>query len=137
MTIRLPGQKTKTDAIPTWGRPFALVMALLFLISSLFPVAAALSTDTSSFPTWWGALDVSLAFALAIMTFVIYGLAHGKVSHSIEGTTYHAYRILIHGIFVLLVAFLLLGDRINWISGLPGIGWRAWLLFLSCRSGLP
>ena len=129
MTIRHPGQKTRTGAIPKWDRPFALATALLFLISALFPVAAALSKDTSSFPTWWGALDVGLAFVLALMTFVIYGLAHGKVSHPIEETTYHAYRILIHGIFVLLIAFLLLGDRIHWINGLPGIGWRAWLLF--------
>jgi hypothetical protein len=128
MTSNLSRQREKPNPIPAWGRPFAVATAILFLISLLFPVVAGLSKDTASFPAWWGRLDVGIAFILAIMTFVIYGLAHGSVDRQAEVTTYRAYRILIHVIFVLVVVFLLFGDRITWVNGLPGIAWRAWLL---------
>jgi hypothetical protein len=72
---------------------------------------AAVSKDTASFPLWWGTLDVSIAFVLAILTFVIYGLAHGKVNKQIEETTYRVYRVLIHGIFFLILIFFLLGSN--------------------------
>ena len=114
--------------IPAWAQPLARISAVLFLISSVFPIAASLSKDTSAYPKWWGVLDVSLAFLLAILAFIIYGLASNKVNQSIEAATYRAYRILIHVIFVLLLIFFLAGDRITWINGLPGIAWRAWLL---------
>ena len=113
---------------PGWARPFAIATGIVFLISLAFSVTASLFKDTSVFPKWWGVLDVGLAFVLAILAFVVYGLAHGKVSKQIEETTYRAYRMLIHGIFVLILIFFLLGDRITWINGLPGVAWRAWLL---------
>ena len=111
-----------------WGRPFAIAAAIVFLISLLFPVAASLSKNTASFPPWWGTLDVSLAFVLAIMALVILALAQGRVTKQIEDATYRAYRILIHGILALLIVFFLVGDQIVWINGLTGIAWRAWLL---------
>jgi hypothetical protein len=48
--------------------------------------------------------------------------------------TYRAYRILIHGIFVMLVVFFLAGKRITWINCLTGFGWRAWLLLYALPS---
>jgi len=128
----MAGDKTKQQAdptpIPSWSRPFAIATAIVFLISSVFPVVAGLSKHTESFPAWWGMLDVGIAFILAIMAFVVYGLAHGRVNKQVEQTTYRAYRMLIHGILILTAVFLLFGDRIVWINGLPGIAWRAWLL---------
>lgn len=97
-------------------------------MSLLFPIAAGLSKNTADLPKWWGALDVALAFVLVILAFVVYGLGHGRVNKQIEETTYRAYRMLIHVILVLVVVFLVFGDRITWITGLPGIAWRAWLL---------
>jgi hypothetical protein len=75
-----------------------------------------------------GALDVSLAFVLAALALVILGLTQGKVSKQAEDMTYRAYRILIHGVFAMLVAFFLLGSRIVWSHCLTGLAWRAWLL---------
>jgi hypothetical protein len=110
------------------GRPLAAVAAAVFLISSAFPVIAGLSKDTASFPKWWGTLDVGIAFVLAIFAFAVMGFARGKVDKRAEDTTYRAYRILIHGIFAMLVVFFLFGDRIIWINCLTGLSWRAWLL---------
>jgi hypothetical protein len=114
--------------IPHWGRRLAVVAVAVFLVSLVFPVAAGLSHNTASFPKWWGTLDVSLAFVLAAVVMVILGLAQGNVSKEAEDASYRAYRVLIHGIFALLVAFFLLGSRIVWPNCLTGLAWRAWLL---------
>ena len=111
-----------------WGRPLAVVAAVLFFISSAFPVVAGLSKNTASFPKLWGILDVGLAFVLVILAFAIMALTGSKVTKQAEETSYRAYRILIHGILVMIVVFFLFGDRITWINCLTGFAWRAWLL---------
>ncbi len=111
-----------------WARPLAITTAALFVVSWAFPAVAGLSKNTADFSKWWGRLDVDLSFVLAILAFTIMVLAEGKVNQQAVDATYHAYRILIHGIFVLLVVFFLTGDRIIWINCLTGFAWRAWLL---------
>ena len=111
-----------------WGRPLAIATAVVFSISSIFPAVAGLSKDTGSFPRWWGVADVALAFVLAILAFGVMAAAQGREDGLVIDTTYRAYRVLIHGIFAMLVLFFLLGDRIVWINCLSGFAWRAWLL---------
>jgi hypothetical protein len=74
-------------------------------------------------------LDVIIAFTLAILAFAIVAVTYGKVDSLAEKATYRAYRLLIHAIFLLILLFFIFGDRIVWANGLPGIGWRAWVLF--------
>jgi len=114
-----------------WARALAITVAVLFVISSAFPAAAGLSKNTAAFPKLWGRLDVGLAFVLGILALVITALAEGKVNQQAVAATYRAYRILIHGILVMLVVFFLAGDRITWINCLTGFAWRAWLLAYS------
>ena len=90
-----------------WGRPLAVVAALVFFISSMFPLVAGLSKNADSIPKWWGLLDVGIAFVLAILAFAIVALASSKVTGRAEEVSYRAYRILIHGILVLIVVFFL------------------------------
>jgi len=113
------------------GRPLAVVAAVLFLISCVFPVIAGLSKNTASFPKWWGMLDVGLAFVLAILALVILAIVDGKVDMQAADASYRAYRILIHGILAMIVVFFLFGDRIIWINCLTGFAWRTWLLLYS------
>jgi hypothetical protein len=56
---------------------------------------------------------------------------------AVEDATYRAYRVLIHGIFVVLVVFFLAGDQITWTNCLTGFGWRAWLLFYALPAWFP
>lgn len=114
-----------------WGRRLAVVTAVVFFISTVFPVVAGLSKNTASFPKWWGKLDVGLAFVLAILALAIMAFAGGKADQQAADATYRAYRILIHGILAMVVVFFLFGDRITWIYCLTGIAWRAWLLLYS------
>src|SRR6516162_10163472 len=110
----------RNEPAAQWRRGFAVVTVAMFLISSVFPVAAGLSRDTSAFPQWWGTLDVAIAFVLAIFVFGIFGLAHGNESPQVEVAGYRAYRVLIHAILALLVVFFLWGDRIVWSQCLTG-----------------
>jgi hypothetical protein len=111
-----------------WSRPLALTAAIVFFISSAFPVVAAFVKDTEGWPKWWGVLDVVIAFVLALLAFTVLGFGQGKVDKPAEEASYRAYRILLHGIFVMLVVFALFGDRIVWSNCLTGLAWRAWLL---------
>ena len=108
------------------GRPLAILVAGLFVVSCVFPVVAGFSRET--FPVWVGRADVSLALILVILAFVIVGRAEGKVTAEATGATYRAYRVLLHGVLALVVVFFLVGDRIVWINCLTGFAWRAWLL---------
>jgi hypothetical protein len=73
-------------------------------------------------------IDVGLAFLLAILAFGVMVAAQGKVDKQAADASYRAYRILNHGILVMLILFFVLGQRIVWINCLTGFAWRAWLL---------
>ena len=120
-----------TEPRALWGRPLALVAAVVFCISSAFPVIAGLSKNTASFPKWWGMLDVGIAFVLAILAFVILALANGRVNKQAEDASYRAYRVLTHGILAIIIIFFLFGDRVTWSNCLTGLAWRTWLLLYS------
>jgi hypothetical protein len=101
-------------------RDLAIVAAAVFLVSCVFPVVAAFVKDTQSWPRWWGALDVVLAFILVIFVFTIQALGRRKANQQVERATYRPYRILLHGIFLMMVIFFLAGDRIKWTQCLTG-----------------
>src|SRR5215470_19370018 len=85
-----------TGPLAVWSRPVAIAAAIVFFISSAFPVVAGLSKNTASFPKWWGMLDVGLAFLLAILAFGVMVAAQGKVDKQAAHASYRAYRILNH-----------------------------------------
>ena len=99
---------------PRSNRRLAIVAAVAFFVSSVFPVVAGVSHNTASFPKWWGVVDVSLAFVLALLALAILGVTQHRVNKQAEDVSYRAYRILTHGIFLMLVVFFLAGDRIVW-----------------------
>ena len=120
--------------MPRWSRPLAVATAAIFCVSTAFPVVAGLSKDTRAFPKWWGMADVVLAFVLAAMVFAVMVAAQSKISREADDATYRVYRVLTHGILVMLVVFFLAGERISWINCLTGFGWRAWLLLYALPS---
>ena len=115
-------------SLSRWSRPLTILTVILFFISLLFPISAALTKDTAVFSSWIGTLDVALAFVLTILAFTVVGIQQHNITPEIEQKTYRAYRGLIHIILLLLILFFVLGNQIMWINGLTGIGWRLWLL---------
>jgi hypothetical protein len=114
-----------------WDRPLALATAVVFSISAVFPVVAGFVTDREAWPKWWGVLDITIAFVLATLAFAVLIRASGKIDQRAETASYRAYRVLTHGILVVLAAFVLLGDRIVWSNCVSGLAWRYWLLLYS------
>jgi nitronate monooxygenase len=110
------------------GRLLAIVVAIVFCTSSVFPLVAGLSKNTASFPQWWGPLDVGIAFFLAILALALLSLAQGHVTKQADDASYRAYRFLIHGILLLCVAVIFWGDWITWTNCVTGFAWRTWLL---------
>ena len=115
----------------TRHRSVSILSATAFLVSTVFPFGAGLSKDTSRLPAWWGTADVTTAFLLALLAMAVLALGQSRITKSVEEKTYRVYRVLIHGIFVLLVIFLFFGSRIVWSQCLSGIAWRSWLLLYS------
>ena len=122
---------SNADARARWGRPLAILTAAIFVVSSVFPVGAGLAKNPEAFPNWWGRLDVGIAFFLAALALVVMALAGSKFSKPVEDATYRAYRVIIHGLWMMLVVFFLWGDRITWKYCLVGLAWRAWLVLYS------
>src|SRR5215468_546447 len=95
-------------------RSIALTAAILFVLSGAFPVGAGLARNPTTLPRWWGAVDVALAFVVAVAAIGIQVLSHGNVDTRAEQNTYRIYRSLIHALLVVGVLVILAGDRIKW-----------------------
>ena len=119
-----------------WSRPLAIATAIVFCISSVFPVVAGFVTNRVTWPRWWGVLDIAIAFVLAMLALAVIGCAQGKVNKPAEDASYRAYRVLIHGILAMGMVFILFGDRIVWSNCITGFAWRFWLLFYALPAWL-
>ena len=106
----------------------AFTTALLFVLSWIFPIGAGLVKDETSFPKWWGPVDVVVAFVLAISAFGIQALVYREVDKQAEETTYRFYRVFTHGLMAVAIVVMLAGDRIVWVNCATGFLWRTWLL---------
>jgi hypothetical protein len=147
----MPTEQANQGSVPAgaswrsvWPQRLAVITALVFCLSLIFPLVAAFVTDKETWPAWWGVLDVAIAFVLALLALAVLGVAGRHVTKQAEAASYRTYRVLIHAIFAALVVFFLLGDRIVWSNCLTGFAWRAWLLgyclpawFTALRAGAP
>ena len=109
------------------GRYLALLAAIAFVVSLVFPIAAGLVQEASALPAWWPIADVVFAFILAALAITVAARFDRRKTPEIERTSYRVYRIVVNLILILLVIFLVAGDRIRWTIFLPGIAWRGWL----------
>lgn len=112
-------------------RSLAIATAVVFCISTVFPVVAAVLPHPAALPRVVGVVDGVLAFTLVVMAMILHARTQGRVTTDAHAATYRAYRVMMHLILGLLAAFFLLGDRIAWNIGLVGLAWRAWLLMFT------
>src|SRR2546425_9392843 len=97
-----------------WTRRLAVATAIVFFVSTAFPVVAGLSRNPAGLPRAWGMLDVVCAFVFTSMAIVMTVLVGRFIPKAAEAAAYRAYRFLTHGILGMVVIFLLVGDRIAW-----------------------
>ena len=115
------------DVLGMSRRAIALIAAILFILSWIFPVAAGLVRNPTSLPKWWGTVDLAVAFVVAVGACIIPGLGHGNTDKRAEQTTYRIYRRSMHAILVVVVVVILAGDRITWANCATAFLWRTWL----------
>jgi hypothetical protein len=112
-----------------------VVSAGLFVVSSLFPLAASL-LDVDRVPRWLGVSDVVIAAALVLLGMVIVSRKPSKFAAPVVATSFRTYRGLANSFLILLVLFFVSGDSIRWSILLPGLAWRGWLLTMVLPSWL-
>jgi len=103
-------------------RRLVLVGLWLIILSSAFPVAASV---LPAGPTWVGWLGVG--FAVTVLALLVFAISNRPVDDAARLASFHVYRILANVPIVLLAAFFLLGNRIDWTILLTGLAWRFWL----------
>src|SRR5262245_19085511 len=111
-----------------YARRLCIETAVVFCVSTIFPVVAAFVKDREAWPKWWGVVDVLVSVILVGMAALVMAAAKGRESEDTRLTAYRAYRVLTHGILAGLVAFFLLDDFVVWSNCLSGFVWRTWLL---------
>jgi len=109
-------------------RAIALIAAILFIVSWIFPVVAGLVRNPTTLPKWWGTVDVALAFVVAVGACLIPGLGRGNIDRQAEQTTYRIYRRSLHAILVVGVVVFRGGDRIKWANCATGFLWHVAIL---------
>jgi len=109
------------------ARRTASLAAVVFGVSTLFPVAASI-WPAGALPTWVGILDVVLAFAVVGLAIRVVALGGKHVGERAIRASNRIYRGLASLPLGLLVLFFLVDDRIDWNVLLPGLAWRAWLI---------
>jgi hypothetical protein len=103
------------------------ITAVLFVVSSLFPVVAGLLPADP--PRWLGVADVIVAALLAAAALTLAGRT-GPMSEADLASGFRLVRFVAYGIPCLLVLFFLAGSRVNWQVMVIGLAWRAFLLVM-------
>ena len=118
-----------------WGRPLVRLGAGVFGVSTLFPLVAGI-VPAGLLPSWVGIVDVGLAIILVILMLVLVGLAGSSIQSRVKQFAYEVYRGAASLLIVLLIAYFVFGNEINWNVLLIGLAWRAWVLFYSLPAAL-
>lgn len=100
--------------------------AVLFVVSTAFPIAASL-ISIGARPQWMGVADVIIAFTWVFVVFGIETLTHEKPNDEIRKKSLTVYRAISIVPLALIVIYFLAGERVDWEVLLVGLGWRSWL----------
>jgi hypothetical protein len=64
-------------------RWLAVVPAVVFYLFAVFRIVTAFVHDRAGWPTWWGILDVVIAFLLCALVIEIHRLTQGMMFHAL------------------------------------------------------
>jgi hypothetical protein len=116
------------------ARVLVLGAGVLFVISTTFPAVAAVIPAPP--PRWIGVVDVAVAFATMLLAVAIVLVTRGVVPIEARLRSYRVYRVVATVPLMLLLLFLIAGDRIHWQVLLPGLAWRTWLFIYAVPAAL-
>ena len=100
----------------------------LFILSTAFPVAAGVLNRSRPL-RWMGIADVAVA---ALLFFAAAGVATRGRNAVTDRNRLMAFRVtqLVTGIIpVVIAAYFVVGEFVDWTVLVLGLAWRSWLLF--------
>jgi len=109
------------------GPRAAQAFALLFGVSTAFPVAASL-LPPSGIPTAFGLIDVVLAGLVILLGLAIESAVRDQVTDDDRRIAWGVVRLLANVPLLLLIVFFIRADIVRWDVLLVGLAWRTWLL---------
>ena len=108
----------------------ARVSVALFAVSVIFPMVGGLFVASPP-PGWLGVADVIIAAVLFASTAVVVARVRRRVTDHDRLTALRISQMVIGVVPVLIAAYFVMGNRVNWTVLVLGIAWRAWLLLYS------
>ena len=93
-------------------RRLVLVTAVLFVVSTMCPIVAAVVRPNPS-PLWAGIADVALAILLCACGFTIATRAAERFDDRVVRSAFRIYRTGATALLVLICVFFVVGDRIG------------------------
>ncbi|MDQ6634019.1 MAG: hypothetical protein M3Z10_04600 [Gemmatimonadota bacterium] len=111
-------------------RTHARLCIALFIVSAAFPVVAGVLNRSRPSP-WLGGADVAIAAILFCTTAILATRAQPAITDAHRVAALRVTHRLILLIPVLLVAYFLVGSRIDWTVLVIGLAWRGWLALYS------
>lgn len=109
------------------GPRAAQAFAVLFVVSTAFPIVAALIPPSTT-PSALGLLDVAVAAIVVMLGFTIESVARDRVSDGDRTVAWRVVRIVATVPLLLLIVFFMRADIVRWDVLLVGLAWRTWLL---------
>jgi len=108
-------------------RTLARVTIALFALSTAFPVVAGI-LHMAQPPRWLGISDVTVAAVLFFAAATLVARAKKAVTDRHRLAAFRMSQFVFGVIPVLIAAFLILGQRLDWTVLVVGLAWRGWLL---------
>jgi hypothetical protein len=105
----------------------------LFVVSTAFPVVAGV-LDMNRPPRWLGIADVAVAALLFAAAATVAARSRGTVTDHHRLSAFRISQAVATVIPALLLAYFILGPRVDWTVLVIGVAWRAWLLLYTLPS---
>lgn len=99
----------------------------LFVVSSAFPITAALLDDERR-PPWLESSDVAVAAILFASAIMVAARARTLVADRHRIAAFHTSQLVFAAVPLLLAVFFIVGERVDWAVLVIGLAWRGWLL---------
>src|SRR5262245_7822478 len=105
----------------------ARIFVALCALSTAFPLLAALTVQDTA-PRWLGVADVIVAAAFCGTAMFLAMGVRNAVADRHRLAAFRLGQLVLGMIPVLLLAYFVIGMRLNWTVLTIGLAWRAWLL---------
>ncbi len=112
------------------NKQLGVLFIVLFSISLLFPIVAAVFNTRNEVSLTAGILDVAIAF-FCFLLYVLLTAVNGKPTEPVILMKIQKLTEYLVAAPLVLISLFFLSIQVNWVVLLIGLGWRWWLLIMA------